>query len=214
MLYVGAYQVRAVEHLKCPLLKKGCEVVADAPFARPFGIPDGFIAASLYVLLMGLAILHFHGTPIRYIIRGGQRPWRGGYGPFGLVLFLLPPDNRSRTAPGVGCVCDVRISSPLERTALDETTRCRFRRLGHFVRCPLPHHARRPQRGWRPACSFDVVEAAPTRIHLAPIAHGAIRRLLECYRIGAAIGRQRTAHPHRRGTTEWADGSLSFPICF
>ncbi len=41
MLYVGAYQIRAVEHLKCPLLKRGCEVVADAPFARPFGIPVG-----------------------------------------------------------------------------------------------------------------------------------------------------------------------------
>jgi uncharacterized membrane protein len=71
MLYVGAYQVRAVEHLKCPLLKKGCEAVADAPFARPFGIPDGFIAGALYVLLLGLALFHFHGTLIRYIIRGG-----------------------------------------------------------------------------------------------------------------------------------------------
>jgi hypothetical protein len=47
MLYVGAYQVRAVEHLRCPLLKHGCEAVADAAFARPFGIPDGFLAAGL-----------------------------------------------------------------------------------------------------------------------------------------------------------------------
>ena len=45
MLYVGAYQIRAIEHMSCPLLKHGCEAVADAPFARPFGIPDGFIAA-------------------------------------------------------------------------------------------------------------------------------------------------------------------------
>src|SRR5579871_28313 len=55
MLYVGAYQIRAVEHLSCPLLKHGCEAVADAPFARPFGIPDGFIAAALYGLLIALA---------------------------------------------------------------------------------------------------------------------------------------------------------------
>jgi hypothetical protein len=32
--------------LKCPVLKHGCEAVADAPFALPFGIPDGFIAAA------------------------------------------------------------------------------------------------------------------------------------------------------------------------
>jgi uncharacterized membrane protein len=68
-LYVGAYQVRAVTHLKCPLLKHGCEAVADAPFARPFGIPDGFIAAALYALLLILALLDFQGTPIRYVIR-------------------------------------------------------------------------------------------------------------------------------------------------
>ena len=32
MLYVGAYQVRAVSHLSCPLFGHGCEAVADAPF--------------------------------------------------------------------------------------------------------------------------------------------------------------------------------------
>lgn len=57
MLYVGAYQIRAVEHMSCPLLKHGCEAVADAPFARPFGIPDGFIAAAIYGLLVVLALL-------------------------------------------------------------------------------------------------------------------------------------------------------------
>jgi uncharacterized membrane protein len=70
MLYVGAYQVHAVEHLKCPLLKHGCEAVADAPFARPFGIPDGFIAAALYGVLFGLALFHLQSSSIRYIIRG------------------------------------------------------------------------------------------------------------------------------------------------
>ena len=56
MLYVGAYQVRAVEHLKCPLFGHGCEAVADAPFARPFGVADGFIAAALYAVLLVLSI--------------------------------------------------------------------------------------------------------------------------------------------------------------
>lgn len=70
MLYVGAYQVRAVEHLKCPLLGHGCEAVADAHFARPFGIPDGFLAAGLYGLLIVLALLHPHFAWVRYSLRG------------------------------------------------------------------------------------------------------------------------------------------------
>jgi uncharacterized membrane protein len=51
MFYVGLYQSRAVRHLWCPVFKKGCEVVADAPFARPFGIPDGYLAAGLYAAM-------------------------------------------------------------------------------------------------------------------------------------------------------------------
>jgi uncharacterized membrane protein len=70
MLYVGAYQVRAVEHLKCPLLGHGCEAVADARFARPFGIPDGFLAAGLYGLLIVLAVVHPHLAWARYGLRG------------------------------------------------------------------------------------------------------------------------------------------------
>ena len=58
MLYVGAYQIRLVEHLSCPILKKGCEAVADAPFARPFGVPDAFIAAAIYLLVIILALLN------------------------------------------------------------------------------------------------------------------------------------------------------------
>lgn len=69
MLYVGAYQVRAVEHLKCPLLKHGCEAVADAPFARPFGIPDGFIAAAMYGLLILLALIGCQTNWVRYSVR-------------------------------------------------------------------------------------------------------------------------------------------------
>jgi len=70
MAYVGAYQIRAVEHLKCPLLKQGCEAVADAPFARPFGIPDGFIAAAMYGLLVLLALIGPEMRWIRYAVRG------------------------------------------------------------------------------------------------------------------------------------------------
>lgn len=69
MLYVGAYQVRAVEHLKCPLLKHGCEAVADAPFAHPFGIPDGFIAAAIYGLLILLALIGRETLWLQYSLR-------------------------------------------------------------------------------------------------------------------------------------------------
>jgi len=70
MLYVGAYQVRAVTHLKCPILGHGCEAVADAPFARPFGIPDGFIGAGLYVLLIGVVLLNPQVAWVKYSMRG------------------------------------------------------------------------------------------------------------------------------------------------
>ena len=57
MGYVGLYQSRAVRHIWCPVFAKGCEAVADAAFAKPFGIPDGYIATALYavifVMLMG-----------------------------------------------------------------------------------------------------------------------------------------------------------------
>jgi uncharacterized membrane protein len=66
---VGAYQIRAIEHMSCPLLKHGCEAVADAPFARPFGIPDGFIAAAMYGLLIGLALLGPQMIWVRYSLR-------------------------------------------------------------------------------------------------------------------------------------------------
>jgi uncharacterized membrane protein len=56
MLYVGLYQVRAVKRLVCPLFG-GCEKVADAPFARPFGVPDGFVALLLYGVILVLLAL-------------------------------------------------------------------------------------------------------------------------------------------------------------
>jgi uncharacterized membrane protein len=57
MLYVGLYQSRAVRHLWCPVFAKGCEAVADAAFAKPFGIPDGYIAAVAYAVILALLML-------------------------------------------------------------------------------------------------------------------------------------------------------------
>lgn len=54
MLYVGLYQSRFVGRLICPVFADGCEGVADAPFARPFGIPDGYIGAVLYLVIAAL----------------------------------------------------------------------------------------------------------------------------------------------------------------
>jgi uncharacterized membrane protein len=56
MIYVGLYQSRLVGRLLCPIFGDGCEGVADAPFARPFGIPDGFIGAGLYVVILALLL--------------------------------------------------------------------------------------------------------------------------------------------------------------
>ena len=56
MFYVGLYQSRAVRRLWCPLFKKGCEAVADAAFAKPFGIPDGYLAAGLYTAMILLLL--------------------------------------------------------------------------------------------------------------------------------------------------------------
>lgn len=56
MLYVGLYQSRFIGRLVCPIFADGCEGVADAPFARPFGIPDGYIGAVLYVLIAALLL--------------------------------------------------------------------------------------------------------------------------------------------------------------
>ena len=52
MFYVGLYQNRAVRHIWCPVFAHGCEAVADAAFAKPFGIPDGYIAAALYAVIL------------------------------------------------------------------------------------------------------------------------------------------------------------------
>ncbi len=56
MLYVGLYQSRFVGRLICPIFADGCEGVADAPFARPFGIPDGYIGAVLYCFIAVLLL--------------------------------------------------------------------------------------------------------------------------------------------------------------
>jgi uncharacterized membrane protein len=51
LLYVGLYQTRAVNRLWCLGFDKGCEAVADAPFAWPLGLPDGYLGASLYLAI-------------------------------------------------------------------------------------------------------------------------------------------------------------------
>jgi uncharacterized membrane protein len=57
MVYVGLYQSRFIGHLICPIFAEGCEGVADAPFAHPFGIPDGYIGAGLYALVLVLLLV-------------------------------------------------------------------------------------------------------------------------------------------------------------
>ncbi len=57
MLYVGLYQSRAVRHLWCPVFNRGCEAVADAAFAKPFGIPDGYISAVFYAVMLLLLLV-------------------------------------------------------------------------------------------------------------------------------------------------------------
>jgi uncharacterized membrane protein len=69
MLYVGAYQLRLVQHMSCPILKNGCEAVADAPFARPFGIPDGLLAAGMYGIVILLGLLNLRASWSIYAIR-------------------------------------------------------------------------------------------------------------------------------------------------
>jgi uncharacterized membrane protein len=56
MLYVGLYQSRLVGRLICPVFGQGCEGVADAPFARPLGIPDGYIGTVLYIVILALLL--------------------------------------------------------------------------------------------------------------------------------------------------------------
>jgi uncharacterized membrane protein len=57
MIYVGLYQSRLVGRMICPVFGEGCEGVADAPFARPFGIPDGYIGAVLYLVILALLLV-------------------------------------------------------------------------------------------------------------------------------------------------------------
>ena len=47
--------------------RSGCS--AFLALARPFGLPDGFIAAGLYCLLIGLALLGPQISWVRYSIR-------------------------------------------------------------------------------------------------------------------------------------------------
>jgi hypothetical protein len=70
MLYVGAYQVRAVEHLVCPIFGRGCDTVADAPFAHLGGVSNALILAGLYGSLILLAVLEPSAKWVRHSIQG------------------------------------------------------------------------------------------------------------------------------------------------
>ena len=75
MLYVGLYQSRFVDRLICPIFKDGCEGVADAPFARPFGIPDGYIGAGLYASSRFFCWLRPNvGSGLRFLFFRAWRP--------------------------------------------------------------------------------------------------------------------------------------------
>jgi uncharacterized membrane protein len=47
---------RLVGRLICPIFGEGCAGVADAPFARSFGIADGYIGAVLYIVIIALLL--------------------------------------------------------------------------------------------------------------------------------------------------------------
>lgn len=70
MLYVGLYQARIIEHMICPLTGYGCEAVADASFARPFGVPDGYIGAAIYALIALLLLGRSERSWGRYVLLG------------------------------------------------------------------------------------------------------------------------------------------------
>jgi uncharacterized membrane protein len=57
MLYVGLFQVGWVKHLACPGFGSGCESVALAPFAWPYGVADGLLGAAVCGVLCALAIV-------------------------------------------------------------------------------------------------------------------------------------------------------------
>jgi len=108
MLYVGLYQSRAVRHLWCPVFAKGCEAVADAAFAKPFGIPDGYRSGSVRgdpsppdgayneTVDMGTALGALLGC------NAGKLPRRSRYGESWELLFLLHADDGSLPGSSFG----------------------------------------------------------------------------------------------------------------
>ena len=61
MLYIGLYQSRALKRMWCPLFADGCEKVADADFAKPFGVPDGYLGFALYLIIAALLLAPAQG---------------------------------------------------------------------------------------------------------------------------------------------------------
>ncbi|MCA6111093.1 hypothetical protein J6497_28340 [Bradyrhizobium sp. CNPSo 4026] len=90
MFYVGLYQSRLVGRLVCPFLGEQCEGVADAPFARPFGIPDGYIGAALYIMILSLLL----AQPARWV-------WIAPSPAFGRRSSTRIPRRRSCSTPSI-----------------------------------------------------------------------------------------------------------------
>ena len=57
MLYVGLFQIGWLQRLACPGFGSGCESVALAPFAWPFGLADGLLGAAICGVLCALALV-------------------------------------------------------------------------------------------------------------------------------------------------------------
>ncbi|MBI1361417.1 MAG: hypothetical protein GC155_14160 [Alphaproteobacteria bacterium] len=68
MLYVGLYQARVINHMVCPLTGYGCENVADAPFAKPFGVPDGYLGAGLYAVIALVLLFRSKRSWVHYLL--------------------------------------------------------------------------------------------------------------------------------------------------
>ena len=137
MLYVGAYQIRAIEHMSCPLLKHGCEAVADAPFARPFGIPDGFIAAVIYGSLILFGPSRTSGDLDPLFASDPRGPGGAGecvgslrYGAPRRFLFLLPAHHGALAGvvvDGASGIERIGWAVPVENTGFESFKKLRGR---------------------------------------------------------------------------------------
>ena len=55
--FYDSYAIHAGQLLWCPPPIDGCNIVADSPYARIFGLPLGYFGLVFYVYMLGLAAL-------------------------------------------------------------------------------------------------------------------------------------------------------------